>query len=48
MIAISCVGRFRMAGRVFDWEYLDLHVGKIAAVSRKGAYSLLKESAGLS
>lgn len=37
-----------MVGRVLDRKYMDLHVRKIAAVSRKGTFTLLEESAWLS
>jgi hypothetical protein len=37
-----------MVGRVLDRKYMDFHVCKIAAVSRKGTFILLEESAWLS
>jgi len=48
IIALSILVRLQMVGRVLDREYMDLHVRKIAAVSRKGTYTLLEESAWLS
>lgn len=37
-----------MVGGILDRKDMDLHVRKIAAVSRKGTYTLLEESAWLS
>ena len=48
IIALSILERLQVVGRVLDREYMDLHVCKIAAVSRKGTYTLLEESAWLS
>jgi len=48
IIALSVLERLQMVGRVLDWKNMDLHVRKIAAVSRKGTYTLLEESAWLS
>lgn len=48
IIALSVLERLQMVGRVLDWKYTDLHVRKIAAVSRKGTHILLEESAWLS
>lgn len=48
IIALSVLERLQMAGRVLDRKDMDLHVRKIASVSRKGAYTLLEESAWLS
>ena len=48
IIALSVLERFQMVGRVLDWEYMHLHVRKVATVSRKGTRILLEESAWLS
>ena len=48
IIALSILERLQMVGRILDRKYMYLHVRKIAAVSRKGTYILLEESAWLS
>jgi hypothetical protein len=50
IIALSMLEleRLQIVGRVLDRKYMHLHVRKIAAVSRKGAYTLLEEPAWLS
>jgi hypothetical protein len=48
IIALSILERLQMVGRVLDRKDMDLHVRKIAAVSRKGTYILLEEPAWLS
>jgi hypothetical protein len=48
IIALSILERLQMVGRVLDRKYMDLHVRKIAAVSRERTYILLEESAWLS
>jgi hypothetical protein len=48
VIALSFLERLQVVGRVLDWKYVDPRVRKITAVSRKGAYTLLEESARLS
>jgi hypothetical protein len=47
-LALSSLERLQVARGVLDWKDMDPHVRKIAAVSRKGACTLLEEPARLS
>jgi hypothetical protein len=48
IIAMSILERLQVVGRVLDWKYMDLHMRKIATVSREGTYTLLEKPAWLS